>query len=894
MPILDRLLRRFGQRDRQIDKELQFHIDEQITAHMAAGLSYAEAARRTRLEFGGRRQIAEEVRAVRQWSWLEDARSDIRFALRSYRRAPAFAAMAVLTLGLAIGVNTALFSVVRQVLLKMLPVARPQELVEISCVSAPGAVGSVCVPSYQAFQLLADHRDALGGVFAFTPVPYGVVSVVNGRREIVTAQLTSGSAFGVLEINAARGRLLTPADDRADANLVAVLGHSYWQRAFGGRADVIGESITLGTQTATVVGVLPRGFRGVTFGAVYDVFLPIGSANVFHTPDILTNPNRGWLTFMGRRRPDVSLQQLSERLTPVFRQAAEAAVARLPEERRQRLNLDVRADVRPAAVGSTSGLRRTLQPTLRVLIVVGVLILTIACANLAGLVLARALNRQKELALRFALGAGRARLVRQLLTETVVIGAAGGLLGLLLAQWIAPAGFSLAVGEGDLAAVDLRPDMWLIAFTVAVSVGTGLVAGIAPVLRIPAARPQDALRNIRAHGSPRLTKGLLTAQIALTIALVGAAGLFLQTLTNFRRVDVGFQADHLLHVTMDVGTQGLAGPQFGSYMERAREALAAVPGVQAVTHSNMPLGTGVSQFLMLAVPGYETSSNPMRNAAGIAFVGPGFVRTLGLTLLTGRDILDSDRPPSQRVAVVNESFASNFFGRLDVVGRTFSYAPADLNPPFTIIGVVRDARDAGLHRPSGSMMYVAQAQSDTRVVSFAVRTALDPSALATSVRQALASLDPNVGILRIATAEVQLDDMLRRERLLAALGAAFAGVALLLVAIGLYGMLNGVVVRRTSEIGVRMALGADRSRIGWMLAREAAAILAIGIAAGVAGHIATGRAVRSELFGVMPNDPTPIVAAVGLLALVAVAAVGVPAWRATRIQPAEALRQDYA
>jgi putative ABC transport system permease protein len=894
MPILDRLLRRLGQRDRQIDKELQFHLDEQMAAHMAAGLSSAEAARRTRLEFGGRQQIAEEVRAVRQWSWLEDARSDIRFALRAYRRAPAFAMMAILTLGLAIGVNTALFSVVRQVLLKMLPVARPHELVEIGCASPPGTAGAVCVPSYLAFQLLAESRDALAGAFAFSPVPYGVVAVVNGRREIITGQLTSGSAFGVLEINAALGRLLTPADDRADANLVAVLGHGYWQRAFGGRADVIGESITLGTQSATVVGVLPPDFRGVTFGAIYDVFLPIGSAGVFHTPGILANPNRGWLTFMGRRHPDASLRQVSERLTPIFRQAAEAAVARLPEERRQRLNLDVRADVRPAAVGSTSGLRRTLQPTLRVLIVVGVLILTFACANLTGLFLARALNRQKELALRFALGAGRARLVRQLLTETVLVGAAGGLLGLLVAQWIAPAGFSLAVGEGDLAAVDLRPDLWLIAFTAAVSVGTGLVAGIAPVLRIPAARPQDALRKLPVHASPRLTKGLLTAQIALTIALVGAAALFLQTLTNFRRIDVGFQPDHLLHVTMDVGTQGLGEAQFGAYMARAQEALAAIPGVQAVTSSNMPIGAGVSQFLMLAVPGYEPSNEPMRNAAGIAFVGPGFARTLGLTLLTGRDILESDRSGSPRVAIVNESFATHFFGRAEVNGRTFSYAPADLNPPFTIVGVVRDARDAGLHRRPGPMMYVAQAQSDARAVSFAVRTVLEPSALAPVVRQALATLDPNVGILRMATAEAQLDDMLRRERLLAALGTAFAGLALLLVAIGLYGMLNGIVLRRTSEIGVRMALGADRGRIGWMLAREAGAILAIGIAAGVAGHIATGRAVRSELFGVMPNDPTPIVAAVGLLALVAVAAVGVPAWRATRIQPAEAVRQDYA
>jgi predicted permease len=886
------------QLDRQIDKELQFHIDEQIAAHMAAGLSNAEAARRTRLEFGGRGQIAEEVRAVRQWRWLEDARSDIRFALRSYRRAPAFAMMAVVTLGLAIGVNTALFSVVRPVLLKMLPVARPQELVEIGCTSPPGTAGAVCVPSYQAFQLLAENRDALTGAFAFSPVPYGVVAVVDGRREVITGQLTSGSAFGVLEIHAALGRLLMPADDRADANLVAVLGHGYWQRAFGGRADVIGESITLGTQSATVVGVLPPDFRGVTFGAIYDVFLPIGSAGVFHTPGVLTNPNRGWLTFMGRRRPDLSLQQVSERLTPIFRQAAEAAVARLPEDRRQRLNLDVRADVRPAAVGSTSGLRRTLEPTLRVLIVVGALILTIACANLAGLFLARALNRQKELALRFALGAGRARLVRQLLTETVLISAAGGLLGLLLALWIAPAGFSLAVGEGDLAAVDLRPDFWLIAFTSAVSVGTGLLAGIAPVLRIPAARPQDALRNVPVRGSPRLTKGLLTAQIAMTIALVGAASLFLQTLTNFRRIDVGFQPDHLLHVTMDVGTQSLSETQFGSYVSRARDVVAAVPGVQAVTSANMPIGTGVSQFLMLAVPGYEPSNEPMRNAAGIAFVGPGFARTLGLTLLTGRDILESDRSGSPRVAIVNESFATNFFGRADVIGRTFSYAPADLNPPFTIVGVVRNARDAGLHRRPGSMMYVPQAQSDergsARAVSFAVRTSLDPSALAPLIRQAVAALDPNVGILRMATADAQIDDMLRRERLLAALGTAFAGLALLLVAIGLYGMLSGVVARRTSEIGVRMALGADRRRIGWMLATEAGAILAIGIAAGVAGHIATGRAVRSELLGVMPNDPTPIVAAVGLLALVAVAAVGVPAWRATRIQPAEALRQDYA
>jgi predicted permease len=895
MPLLDSLIRRFRRRDDPIDKELQFHIDEQIAAYVADGLSYAEAARRTRLEFGGRGQIAEEVRAVRRWRWLDDARSDLRFALRSYRRAPAFALMAVLTLSLAIGVNTALFSVVRQVLLKMLPVERPEELVEISCNNAPGAIRAVCVPSYYAFQLLADQRDSLSGVFAFSPVPYGLAAVVDGHREIVTAQLTSGNAFRVLEMNAAIGRLLVPDDDQPGAALVAVLGHGYWRRAFGGRIDAIGESITLGSQTATIVGVLPAEFRGVTFGAVYDLFLPIGSADVFHTPGILTDANRGWLTFIGRRHPGVSTQQIAERLTAIYRQAAEAALARLSAERRKNLNLDVRAEIRDAAIGSTSGLRRTLEPTLRVLTVVGILILAIACANLAGLFLARALNRQKELALRFALGAGRARLVRQLLIEAALVAAAGGALGLLLAQWIAPAGFSLAVGAGDLAAVDLRPDLWLIAFAAAVSIGTGLIAGIAPVLRIPASRPRDALRNVAVPGSPRLTKGLLTAQLALTLALVGAAALFVQTLTNFRRIDVGFRPDHLLQVTMDVGTRNLSPPQFASYLTRAREALSAIPGVEAVTSANMPLGTGVSRFLMLAVPGYEPSSEPMRNAAGIAFVGPGYARTLGLTLVAGRDILETDRQLAPQIALVNESFARNFFGTTDAaVGRTFSYAPADLNPPFTIVGVVRDARDAGLHRRPGSIMYVSQAQNDERPLAFAVRTAAEPLAVASAVRQTLVALDPNVGVLRLATADGQIDDMLRRERLLAALGAAFAGLALLLVAIGLYGMLNGIVVRRTSEIGVRMALGADRARIGWMLAKEAGAILAIGTVAGVAAHIATGRAVRSELFGVMPTDATPIVAAVGVLGLVALVAVGVPARRATRIQPAEALRQDHA
>jgi predicted permease len=881
----------------RINEELQFHIDEQIASHLAAGMSPAEAARITRLEFGGRQQVKEEIRAGRRWAWLDDARGDVRFALRTYRRTPAFAAMAVLTLALGIGVNTALFTVVREVLIRQLPVANPHELVEIDCVPGPSAPNNrTCMQSYPAFELLRQRHDGLAGIAAFTPAPGGVVAVVDGRREVVTALLASGNMFDVVGVAPQLGRPLVDTDDQPAAPAAAVISHAYWQRAFGGRPEVVGGSFTLGSQDVMIVGVLPRTFRGLAFGENYDVFLPLTAAPQFYPPGILTMANRGWLTFMGRLESGISAEQASALLFPIFRAATEAAIAGVPAEMRQKLNLSAegfRVDVRTASTGVTSSQRRGLQPTLRTLVPVAGLVLTIACANLAGLFLARALARQKELGLRVALGAGRTRLVRQLFAEILLIVAAGGAVGLLLAQWLAPGGLILAVGDGALDAVDLRPDASMLAFTAAVTVATALLAGFAPILRASSTNAQEALRNATA-GSPRWTKGLLTAQVALTIALVGIAGLFLQTLTNFRRIDAGFPAERLLTLVMDVGTRDFDQPRFHSYLGRGREALAALPGVRAVTHSQGSLGVGVGTFFNVAPPGGAPGRMRPEDSAGVAYGGPGYVATTGMTLLSGRDIAETDRGTAPRVAIVNESFARHFFGRIDdVVGRTFSFAPAELNQPFHIIGLVRDARDGGLKRPTTNMMYAAHLQSEVRGTTFVLRTDRDPAGLAASARRTIETLDPGVGVLRMRSVQTQLNEGLRRERLLAALGSVFAGLALLLMAVGLYGMLNGIVVRRTSEIGVRMALGADRKRIGWMLARETLVILAVGIAAGIAGELALGRVVRAELFGVTSTDATAVVGAVGLLLAVSVVAVGIPARRAMRIQPSEALRQDY-
>jgi predicted permease len=482
--------------------------------------------------------------------------------------------------------------------------------------------------------------------------------------------------------------------------------------------------------------------------------------------------------------------------------------------------------------------------------------------------------------------------VRQVFTESLLLAAIGGALGLLLAQWVGPAGFSLATDDTGLRAIDLGPDRWMLASTAALSVLAGLTVGAAAVLRASAAHPQEALRNLRGHGAPRLTKALLTVQIALTVTLVGSAGLLLQTLTNFRRIDVGFEPKQLLTVTMDAGLGTFEPPRAAEYVRRAAVALAAVPGVHAVTYANRAIGTGVPINLTLDVPGF-VGAPANSGSSGIISAGPAFIKTLGLTLLAGRDFEQTDREGSAPVAIVNESFATHFFGTGTALGQTCSFSGPG-NRTIRIVGVVKDVRDGGVKRPTQQVMYIPFGQREVNTVTFTVRVDTALSRLSETIRRTLEPIDPAVGISKMWAADAQLDDVLRRERLLAVLGVAFGGLALLLLAVGLYGMLNAMVVRRTTEIGVRMALGATRIDIARMMARESVLILAGGLASGVAGYLAAGRLIQTELFGVTAHDATTAATAVVVLVVIAAVAVSVSTRRATRIDPAEALRYDHA
>jgi predicted permease len=897
------LFRRRGLGSR-IDKELEFHIAALVDEYVESGLPRDEAIRRAHVEFGGVQQVTEDIRDVWTWRWIDDAVRDAQFAVRTYVRVPVFALTAVLTLALGIGVNTALFSVIRQVLIKTLPVPNPEELVEIDCSSGPEATGggNNCMHSYPAYQLLAERHDGLSGVFAFSPVPSGLVASARGKREVITGQLASANMFDVLGLHPAAGRLLVDSDDRPGAEVPAVLSHGYWLRSFGGDANVIGQSLKLDNHSVTIVGVLPRTFRGVTFGEVYDVVLPLGAADLFRpgpvTPSGTRTPisrarNMGWLTLMGRRQPGATNGQIASRLEPVFRQSIEEAIAPIPLDIRKQLNLSatgIRVNVRTAALGAASGMRRALEPTLRVLAVVVSLVLLIACANLAGLFLGQALNRHREFGLRLALGAKRSRLMRQVFTESLLLAAVGGAAGLLLSQWVAPAAFALATDETGLRAVDMQPDRWVLAFTAFLSIVVALAVGATSVQRASRTQPQEVLRNVGRAASPRLAKALVAAQIAFTMTLVGSAGLFLQTLTNFRRVDVGFEPKQLVTITMDTGIGSLDAPRASEYVRLASEALAGLPGVRAVTYSNRAPGTGVPMNLMLDVPGFTGSTDAA--ASGLIYAGSGFVRTLGLTLLTGRDLEPSDQTGSH-VAVVNESFATRFFGTTNVVGRTFALrGPA--NPQISIIGIVKDARDAGVKRETQPVMYLPLRDQVLRAVTFTVRADTPNAFTADAAQRTLNRIDPGIGVARIKTVEAQFDDVLRRERLLAALGSAFGGLALLLLGIGMYGMLDAMVVRRTPEIGIRMALGADRGQLVWMVSRETLTVLGIGIGLGVLGHLAVARAIQNQLFGVEPTDAFVTAFAVSTLVTVAAIAVWLPAKRATKIEPIEALRHDYA
>jgi predicted permease len=856
---------------------------------------------------------------------------DIRYGLRVLMRTPGVTAVAVLSLALGIGANTALFSVVDAVLLKKLPVKEPERLVLFKSLAGPNfspggysgnsdrdAAGRVVRTSFP-YQSYARMRERQGGavsdVFAFGGVNLNVNA--GGEAEVTSGQAVSGNYYAALGVAPHAGRLLNDEDDRPSAAPVAVLSHRYWQKRFGSDPSVVGRQINLNGVPFTVAGVSPPGFDGtMQVGSSPDVTIP-----VTWEPQVGTERSRmaggsWWLRVMGRLKEGATPEQARAELDAVFQQsvvehrAAKLAQATTDAQRgalRPLAPEEVpRLDADTGAQGEMNT-RGYYERPLYMLLGVVCLVLLIACANVANLLLSRAAARQREIAVRLALGARRRRLVRQLLTESVLLSAAGGALGVLLAFWIKDGLMSVGDWGGRfMGALDPRLDLRVLGFTAGLSLLTGVLFGLAPAWRAtkvdltPALK--DGSKSSSAAAGSWLSKSLVVAQVALSLLLLVGAGLFLRTLVNLKRVETGFNAHNLLLFFVDPGLIGYKDEKLVNVYREMSERLEAVPGVRSVTFSRTTLlsHSSSSRGFYLAeatrAPPGPDGRPPLSGEVYIHQVRENFLEAMEIPLLSGRALSGRDDARSPKVAVVNQTFARKFFNGENPIGRRFTFDPQKPDE-VEIVGLARDAKYTSQRDETPPTAYLPWLQELRSLGSavFEVRTAGDPAAAAAAVRRAVHDVDERFPLNSVKTQVAQADETLAMERLFARLLSFFGLLAQALAAIGLYGVLAWSVSRRTHEIGIRMALGASRRDVLRMVLRQGMALVLVGVAVGVACAYALGRYMASlgkMLYGVEPADPLTFAAIALFLTLVALLACYVPARRATKVDPMEALRYE--
>ena len=818
--------------------------------------------------------------------------------------------MVVLSLALGIGANTAIFSLLNAVLLKMLPVQNPEQLALFTVAGQRGTDESFSYPLYEQFR---DRTQGFTSVFAsgglnrlrmIAPEPGA-----GGQSESVQAEKVSGNFFSALGVNAIHGRILTDDDDRAgNPHPVAVISYGFWQRRFSLDPAVVGKKITLNDVPFTIVGVAPPGFYGFEVGRSPDLWWPLQmNPQIFPGSQVLNQRGSTWLRLMGRLRPGVSEAQARAELDIIFQQTlaemAEARAARLGSKwtsTERRAFLERRIELQSGSGGWTELRKQFRQPLLVLMIVVG-LVLLIACANVANLLLARAAGRQKEIAVRLALGAGRLRLIRQLLTESVLLALIGGAVGLIFANWGARLLLAYLPQRGAIA-LNLEPDSRVLGFTLMVSLLTGILFGLVPALR--ATRPDltVALKEQAGNvsiGRSRLSlnKILAVSQVALSLFLLISAGLFVRSLQKLKGLDAGFDRENLILFSLDMGT-GIDATRRVNLYQRLLERLETLPGARSASLSSYGLLSDNNWNEKIAVLGY--ARQPDENLECYRqIVGPKFFETMGIPILLRRDFGPQDArlignnasqsPP--RVAVVNQALARYFFPNENPVGKRFSINRPD--EPIEIIGVVKDAKYRALREETRRTFYLPFFQqlgaSDT---SFELRTLSQPAGMAETIRHITQELDPKMQALRLRTMNEVVDESLTRERFVAQLAGFFSLVALLLAAIGLYGIMSYAVTSRTNEIGIRIALGAQAGDVVRLVMRETMLLVGIGIIIGLGAAIAFTRLISSLLFGLTPTDPLTIALASLLMIASAALAGFLPARRACRVDPMIALRYE--
>jgi predicted permease len=878
---------------REIDEELRFHLEQRTAENLAAGLSPEDAAREARKRFGNLQSVREECREARGAGFGEGTGKDVRFALRQLLKSPGFTAVAVISLALGIGANTAIFSGLNAVLLRSLPVGHPEELRLVNWIgrnprysdyTGPGTTqlpgGSTVGTSFShpAYCILRDGSSGFSDIFAFATK--GITVVGHGEPRFTEALLVSGNYFSGYGAHPFIGRPILPEDERPGAPPVAVLTYQWWERQCGSDPNVVGQPVTINQNTATVIGVLPRSYVGPLPGDEAVVYLPLTAQSQLWPAQPL-GLDRWSLQIMGRLAPGANEAQAQAGLSVLFQQALNQSKTRM-----EQAGIVLEDGSRGQLI-----LRRQLAKPFFVLMAAAGIVLLIACANLAGLLLARGAARQHEMAVRAALGAGRWQLIRQSLVESTLLSLLGAGLGLLVAAWSKPVllGF-LAEHSRDEPRFNLQADARVLAFTLLVSVLTVLVFGMLPAIRAAQADPAKALKHRSATGASRLTlgRGLVAAQVGLSVLLVVGAGLMIRTFANLARVAPGFDAENVLLFRVRPADAGYRSEQYSEVYDRIKAAVAAIPGVRQVSYSAFALVSGSSSSDDIEFPGREDEAGRKRNTEYLK-VGDDFFRTMNVPLLAGRDFNAADAAASPSVVIVNQTFARRYFADEDPVGKTFRFHDGTAHS-VEIIGVVRDAKYNRVRAEAAPLIYVSQRQSATRAASFAVRSVLPQGTLLPAIRQAVTGIDPHLPLFSIGTQEAVLERSTAPDRLFALLGGALAVLALLLSCIGLYGLMAYNVARRTGEIGIRMALGATRRDIAGAILREALWLVLAGLGVGVPVAFALARLIQSQLYGVAPVDPVTFVGGGVLLVVVALLSAWIPARRAAKIDPMEALR----
>jgi predicted permease len=885
--------------DADLDRELSVHIEALTEENIRRGMSREEAAHAARREFGGVQQTKESYRDQRGVPFFETLAQDLRYALRMLAKSPGFTAVAVLTLALGIGANTGLFSLVNSVLLGNLPVRHPEELVVIKYTDGRSQEANEDF-SYPMYQALRDKNTVFRDVLTRSGVAFN--ASYGGQTERATGEMVSGNYFETLGVEPFLGRLIGPEDDRTPgAHPVAVLSYGYWQRRFGSDPAIVGKDTLLNNNPIRIIGIAPPGFYGTEMASNPDIRVPMMMATVFRPvpANRLENPRHRWLTVMARRKPGVTVSEAQASLDILYHQVLGAEFAELGRNinaHDQERALAGRIQLEPGNQGFAH-LRGEMERPLLLMSCVTGIVLLVTCANLANLLLARNAKRKQEIAVRLAIGAGRGRLIRQWLTESLLLAVLGGSAGMVVAYWgkTALLGFLPADLSANLQApLDLR----VLGFALLASLATGLLFGLAPAFELSETSTSIALRNDSrsiASGERLLSlrSALIFLQVALALPLLIGAGLFLHSLRNLRGVNTGFVKENVFLATLNPSMNGYPQERIRSLYDDLRARVRTLPGVRAASFATSSVISGGWDQQSVKVEGYQPGADE-NMSPNAAVISPGYFATMGIPFVEGRDFTEQDTASRPKVVIINETMTHYFFGTKDPLGKKMGTDDDPKAPPDReIIGVVKDAKYVRLSEAPRRHFYAPMSQEARLLdMTLEVRTSRDPEKIGDLIRAQVHELDANLPLYATTTLEIQIDDSLTRERLLTWLSSLFGLLATLLASLGLSGVVAFSVRRRTREIAIRMALGAQPNDILLQVVGHMAFLVTLGMAVGLAAAYGLSRLLASMLYEVGSADPLAFAGACFLLGVVAALAAYLPAQRATQVDPVVALRYE--